>query len=511
MAAKAPIVLYGPRGQRLAYASHNRLIPAATQNADRKQIQLLDCDFHRGVTALGRRTLLSLGRNLYWVFPALRRAVRELCEYASSTFLPEYRGENKEWKKPAERKLYLHDRFCDIAGRPYNMRNYRRLVLLAGAVDGDMGTLYLNIGGRPYLQIIPGHRIASRQTEETVIGGRYDGKRLVDGVITDDYSTPLAYRVLLGSIADFSNYIDVPAENMRLHFVPHFPGQLRGLSELGLVAWDAQDRFEWRRWEMLAQKNGASRNFQIHNEWGEPPPGAEEITAGDGDSAGHPSGLWFEQIDGGLNSYFKSSDPNSKIEAIKFDRPSQNQQTFDADTVREILIGIGSSYDFTVNPTKIGGHSGRVLLEKFNRNLCELQDLMLEPACRDFDLFRLGTWIDQGELPVVDDFWELEYQGPSRWSGDRKYDLEADIEEVKANFSSRAAKCRARSEDELDVAEASERDTDNFYESVKRIATKHDRPIEEVITLMRPPTPNGLAAPKPDSQGDPQKDNTANE
>jgi len=37
-----------------------------------------------------------------------------------------------------------------------------------------------------------------------------------------------------------------------------------------------------------------------------------------------------------------------------------------------------------------------------------------------------------------------------------------------------------------------EKDLDQFYERAKRIAEKHGRPVEEVITMLRPPTPNGL-------------------
>jgi len=497
------------------------MIQAATQNSDRKATPMLDLDFHRNVSSLGRRVLLSIGRQLMFAMEALRAFVEEQSEYAGSTFLAEYRGKaGDEFKTLFETRLYEHGRYCDITDTSgVSLRNYRRMLLNSCLVDGDVGTVYLEIEGEAYLQIIPGHRIGSRTTEEWVQGGRFDGARIIDGVIVNDYWRPIGYRVLKGNNFDYGSYVDIPTQNMLLHYLPYLPGQLRGLSPLGLLGWSAVDREERRRFEALAQKAGAGRVFQIFTESGEPAPGDESITApGSGDTtAGHPSGMYFEEIDGGMNTYFTSTDPNQRMEAVTFDRPSSNQQEFDRQAVREMLAGAGGSYDFTIDPTKITGHSGRVLLVKLNRKLGELQDRALEPACRRFDLFRGGVWIKHKKIPLVPDWYRLEFQGPAHWSGDRKYDLEADKEEVRSGFSTRAKMCRRRGEDEDDVDAISVKDLKSFYKNVKEIAafTKEqfgeERPVEEIITMLRPPTPNGLAAPKPDSQGDPQKDNTSHE
>jgi len=470
------------------------MIQAATQNSDRKKTPLLDFDFHRNVSALGRRVLLSIGRQLFFAMEALRETIKEQAEYAGSTFLAEYRGADKAFKKVFEKRLYEMGRSVDVMGPPYDLRNYRRLLLNSCLIDGDMGTVYVEQDGEAYLQVIPGHRIGSRTTEEFVLGGRYDGYRIIDGVIVNEYWRPVAYRVLTGNQFDYGSYVDISVSNMALHYVPYLPGQLRGLSEIGLLGWSAMDREERRRYEMLAQKAGAGRVFQIFNELGEPQPGDDSITAPEAGAttAGHPSGMYFEEIDAGMNTYFTAADPAQRMEAVTFDRPSSNQQEFDKQCLREMLAGAGGCYDFTIDLTKIGGHSGRVMLEKLNRKLGSHQDLVLEPGCRRLDLFRGGVWIKHGKIPLVEDWHELEYQGPAHWSGDRKYDIEADVMEVKNQFSTRAKMCRRRSEDEEDVDAIAEKDLDQFYERAKRIAEKHGRPVEEVITMLRPPTPNGL-------------------
>lgn len=476
--AQAPVILYDSRGKAITSAARgNRLIPAATQNYDRKWVPLLDGDPHRNVSNYGRRTLLSLGRHIYFTFGVVRGAVEDTAEHCASTWMLDYRGVDPVWKQAAETLLYAHDRYCDVAGPPHTARTYRCMLARMIFVDGDMGTLLVrDADGTPKLQIIPAHRINSE--DGVVAGGEFDGARVIDGVIVNGQNKPVGYRVLTGEPSDLMTFVDIPATSMFLSFLPLLPGQVRGFSLLGVSAFDWQDVSEARRWELLAQKAGAGRVFQEFNETGEPPVGADYIT--DGGATGSstrtdtPSGLWYEQIEGGLNSYFKSSDPNARLEAVKFDRPSSNQQQFHLQVLREIFSGTGGlSFDFNLDLSKLGGATARILLEKVERNMASIRDKVIEPAARRFDAYRLASFMSSGALPFTEDWLNWEYQGPPELTADKKYSSDVAKQEMQSGIMTRARWAAMRGESLMDVRAQREQEASDLFERAQRLSTKY--------------------------------------
>lgn len=503
MAKDKPVILYGPNGSpvsskrkssRLAGGSGNRLVPSATQTNDRARIPLLDFDVHRNVSAYGRRVMLTLGRHLFSTYDVVRGAVNEIAETAGSSFLCEYRGTDTDFKKQVEDYTYRHDRICDIAGWPYGMRTYRQLLIRSGLLDGDMGTAYVkDDAGQARLQIIPGHRIGSDANNTFVAGGPFDGATIIDGVIVGDYGQPLAYRVLTGDPMDYTSFVDVPSDRMILSFLPLFSGQLRGFSLIGFSAWKWQDIAESEIWERIGQKNAAMKMFQEYNEAGEPPAGEVEFQA---DSSNASKGIWYEDHIGGINTYFKSSDPNSKIEAVKFDRPSHNQQAWVEGQIRQGLYSAGWSIDYSLLPTKIGGAALRVLVDKLNGRLAELQDLLIEPAVRRFDAFRIPSAMNAGMLKRAGDWWNLEYQRPARLTGDRKYDSQVNLDEIKFGIRSRANGAARNGESDYDVRESNAASLEHLYTLAQAHSKKFGIPFELALAKLEQSTPNesGLAA-----------------
>lgn len=474
----------------------NRLIPAAGQNSDRKRTWPLDFDIHSNVSHYGRRIMMTIGRSLYCSYNVVRGAVNEMAELATSSFVPEYRGLDKDFEVQVHEWLYRHDKICDIAGWPYNARLWRRLLVSSILIDGDVGTAFVRgPDGMPYLQIIPAHRIGSNSAEPYVEGGPYDGARILEGVILGDYSNPLAYRVLTGDSQDYETFQDIPADRMILSFIPQFPGQVRGFSLIGYSGWDFQDLKEAKEWELLAQKVASSRIFQIWNQEGEPEPGADFMTAPAAGSttAGTPTGLWTETVDGGTNQYFKSSDPNSQIKAVSFDRPSVNQRAFHDSIIREALYAAGWSMDFSLAPDKVGGAALRVLVDKINGTLGELRDLIVRPAVSRFDNFRIPVaMMDLKAIPFTNDWHNIEYVTPARVTSDRKYDTDVTIAQIRAGYSTRSKAAAEQGESEEDVRAENEKSVDDLLTIAERLAAKHPKfTAPAVLALLELITPNG--------------------
>jgi hypothetical protein len=479
--AQPPIQLYGPRGEKLAqsgkrkprstfsWGGSDNMIPQARQTWDRKRVPLLDQDLHRNLTKYGRKVLLSIGRHIYFSSGAVRGAVEEQCLHAAGSFMFESRSADKAWGESAERLLNRHDRMCDVAGHPCTARTWRKGMIRALYLDGDVGTVWIKgEDGQPYLQVIPSHRICSEADE--VEGGEWDGYRMIDGVIVNEQNRPVAYRVLTGDCNSMDEFVDIPATSMCLHFRPVFAGQVRGLPELGLAGWDMQDLEESRRWELLAQKGAAARVFQEFNEDGEAPVGADHIIAptSGSDTSATASGLFREVIDGGLNTYFKANS-GSRLEAVKFDRPSRNQQDFAAQIWREALAGARLSVDFNLDLSKIGGAAFRLLCEKINRNHEDLRCEVLEPACRAFDFFRLGMFIESGALPAAADWFEWEYQGGAEITPDRRYDADLTAQNIRIGITTR------------DIRNIREQEADDLFERASKLHDKYPGLPYEII------------------------------
>ena len=419
----------------------NRLIEAAVQNADRKQVQYLDYDFHRNISGYGRRTLLSLGRRLYNNSPVIQGVIDEIARNAVSTYLPQFYGEDREWGNAAEDWMHEHDKICDVAGWPYNRQTWLRLMVASCLYDGEMGTLLVkNADGYPQLQIVPSHRIGSRIMPGTVTveKGEFEGARVVDGVIVNDSGAAIGYRILTGeSPFNFSEFKDVPARDFMLHFVPRYAGQLRGYSPLAASAFDWQDVAETRGFEKLAQKMAASRVFIEETVTGEPPESALSLlgTENDGsDVKGTATGGAFEYYEGGLTTYYKAG-TGSKLQAVTADRPTMNQREFEANIVRSALYSLGWSVDFALTPGNVGGASMRVVVEQINNTLEEIRGILVRPACARFDGYRVSSAIQLGLLKDSPEWFKWDYQGPAEITADQGYQSDVSIAELRANLT----------------------------------------------------------------------------
>lgn len=506
--AKA-IELYGPRGEKLRRSSrnyggagNNQLIPSATQNNKRKFIPFLDKDFHRNVSDLGRRVLASIGLNIYFACPAVRGAIEEFCEIATRVFTPQYRGTSARFKNLIETALYEHDRVIDFAGFPFCMETWRMDVLRSIFLSGDLGTALIEDGGMPYIQVIPGHRIASDKC--VVEGGPYDGARIEQGVILDNFNRVLAYRVLTGADADMQSFRDISAQSMFLSFRPMFPGQVRGVSLLGIAGWDFQDLSESRLFELLAQKQGAGRVFQEFNETGEAPIGSDHIVgpSSGSDTGSSPSGLWREVIDGGINTYFQANS-GQRLEHVKFDRPSANQQAWVAQVTREAFAGTNLSVDFHLDPTKLAGANGRILIDKLNVMMAGWLRRIVEPAQRRIDAFRVPKLVGNGVLPS--DWFNIEYQGPPKLTADRKYDADVAAIEIRTGVTTRAKRAGELGEDLVDVRDLRQREvTDKYRRAREIIAEFPEVSFQQALADLENDSMNGQvqappAEPKPEA------------
>jgi len=512
------------------YGNSNSLVTAATQTSDRKQIPMLDRDTHRSITPYGRRTLMTLGRWLYWNVSAVRGTIREMVNLTAQKWTPQFEGEDQAWGTQIENWLYEHDKICDVRGWPFNMAAYRRNLLKGVLLDGDVGTILVKTAtGYPMIQVIPAHRIGSGFADQVVKGGPFDGARIIDGVILDDTGRSVAYRVW-GENGENSSgtFTDVPARDMFLSFHIETPDQIRGISNLGASCFDWQDVSDARRFELIAQKLIASIGIIETNETGEADKTKKLLsrTSTNFDDTSnatktHLSTTATETVDGVSIRYHRANS-GSKIEAFSGDRPTSNQQAFRDDVIREALHGMGWSFDFSYNPTKIGGAPMRVVVDRINRQIETMREEIVDPAQMRINGYRIASVMDNPErtdkkvvlFPFNADWWKWNSQGQAKVTADAKYQSAVDIEERRSGLKTLAKSAAERGEYWKDVRTQNQTEANDLLERAGQLAKQHGIAIELAISLLekmdanpiqaaQPPEPNRSPFQNPDDAEDP--------
>lgn len=500
--ATTPLTFLEKKWASSAGVGRNVLLNASVQNDQRKRIERLDVDTHRSVTPYGRRTLLSLGRWLYWNSSAVRGTINEMADLAVASYIPQFEGSDQAWGSEVEAWLYEHDKICDVRGWPFNMATYRRNLIRGVLIDGDMATMLTETAeGYPMIQVFPSHRIGSSFGEGIVQGGQYDGARITDGVITDGQGRPIAYRVynegevIIGS----GTFTDVPARDMFLSYLVETPDQIRGISILGASCFDWQDLAESRRFEIIAQKLGSSIGLIETNETGEADKTKKLLSRSstnfETQTGGTPPALSTtatETVDGVSIRYHRANS-GAKIEAFQNDRPTSNQQAFRDDVIREALHGLGWSFDYSYNPTKIGGASMRVVVDRINRKLECLRNDVVCPAQTRIDGYRIAKVMDNPArpdkrltlFPFNKDWYRWSYQGPAKVTADAKYQSSVDIEERKAGLKTLAKSAAERGDYWKDLRAQNQSEVEDLLQRADELAKKFNVSKELAITLLQ--------------------------
>jgi capsid protein len=484
MATSAPIEL-APKDNSNLYGRRNTLIATATQTADRQRVLPMDVDIHRNVSTYGRRTLMSLGRWMFYNIPEIQGAILEQANLAVSTFIPQYAGANRAWGQQAESWLREWHKIMDIGGWPYDYETYVQFLVINPLVDGDIGTLLTQTdSGYPAIQTIPAHRIDA--LVNIVVGGDYDGMKIVDGTIVDDYGRAVAYRVKTQDGFDQNHFVDVPANDLFLTYSPLSPNQFRGFSALASSAFNLQDRDESRKFELLAQKAFSTKTVIETNESGEADAASDLLRSALTDSTtGAKLSLDSERLDGGTITYFKAG-TNSKLDAFAWDRPSANVQEFQERTLRDAFRGSEWDVLFSIDPKNVGGASMRIVVEKINATLGKRRRLV-EKACRRVDGWAISKAIKLGLLPNDVDWYKWEYQGPAEISADRKYDSEIDIEEISRGLGTQRAAIARRGGFYDDVRAQRKQEADDELSDASELATKYGITLVDAMNVLRPP------------------------
>jgi hypothetical protein len=502
---QAAVLPYRMNDASRGFSYANTLVEASNTTTEREAAPEVDYDFHRTISETGRRTLMKLGRTMFWKIPALHSAILEQAHLAVSPLTPMFLGADKTWGDAALSWLNNWHKVQCIEGWPYDYESYTELLVSSAIVDGQLHTLLTEDGsGNPRVQMIPAHRIGGKwstggqakvlleQNSMTIDGVLVDDSlpwtygspieftaNMIGGVIVDGLNKPLAYRVY-DDPASSSIFRDISSRSLFPCFFPLVTGQLSGVSLLASSVFDWQDIREFKRFELLAQKAFSTKTIVEHNEAGEAD-GAKALiqaSATFNSTTNTAATLPTQKLEAGTMTYLKARS-GSKLEAFSWsDRPGRNSQDFFETSVRDAMRGTEWDAFFSLDPAHVGGAPMRVIVDRINRVLRKRRRIVIKNVLRN-DVFALAKGIKNGDLSFNEEWYRWTYQGPPDLTADRRYDAQTDEMEYTLGWSTMEDIEARRNGNWLLKREQREREVDDLYTRARRLATRHGIPIQE--------------------------------
>jgi capsid protein len=442
-------------------AAYNSPFESANRNPSRARVPGgAPKDFKHELTEPVRADILEKTRYTEKNSGMIREIVRSNVIYAVGHGLRLQSRAEAPWKPKAMRYWRQATRRVDITGR-FSIADVQRLVSRALDVDGEIFVLKVRHPqtGAALLQLVRGHRVGDFGKNDTTDGIKYDGN-----------GAPVSYRIL----QDDGSLEDYPAWQVLHIFDPESSDFVRATSPLQHGATHTMDGIELLALEKLAVRANVEVARTITTESGDLGEEADfTVTEAGGVSGERSDPIAIQKIMGGRVAALK---PGEEMEAFQPSRPSPTFTGFLEHLDRDTALG-NLPYEFAVNPSGINGGAVRLVTTKADRIFSMRQDIIFERLLIAAWFWIIGDAIDSGALPVVLDWWEIDFVAPRKLTADA----------ARESASNRA-----------DVEMGLKTFSDHFEEGVflQALAEKHKIPLE---MLFRPTRPGPSASVTPPS------------
>jgi lambda family phage portal protein len=324
----------------------------------------------------------------------VRQIVGDLVLYTvGDGFRAQAHSSDAEWNATAEAYFADWSRKCDITGR-FSFNDVLRIAERRWVLDGDFFLAKVRNGsGATKLQGIEAHRVGDPETGVP--------ERMHDGILFGAFGEVAAYNIYR---SDGSSRL-IPANAMMQVYDPEFISGARGLPLLQHSLNDIQDEMEILALEKSAVKDAAEITRVLKKNGGEFGPDlASELASNP--QAGDALGV-------GLGGKFIALEPGEDLVSFQSNRPSPTFNGFLEAIQRDIARGI-LPYEFTNDPSKIGGAVVRLVVAKMDRVASRHQQILIDQICNPTWGYVIGDAIARGELPDIDGWQKASWTTPKR-------------------------------------------------------------------------------------------------
>ncbi len=466
---------------------------ANSYSSDRTYIYPIVGDSKDTLTSDSRTEMLALARNLVSNVGFVRGAVRDISRYTVGHGInprPLVAVDEKKRAYLAYWSIFALQ--PEITGK-FSLPHLLRILEAAVDVDGDIGLVKTeDETGFPRVQVIEAHRIRDDKGDADFF----------DGVKLDSVGRRILFRV--AGVGDSST--DIPAESFLLHYDPDRSDAFRGASGLAHALNNIRDKKDILGFEKLGVKNASAiANVITTQIGGNPTNFFGELTKSP--AANTPSAITLEKMRGGTIPRLL---PGEKIESFQSNRPSATFLGFLDELNRDVATGLGVPVEFLWDTSQLGGASQRFILEKAQRRFEERQDVLIHQVLRPLWIYVIGKGIARGELPPDENFWQVDWQRPSKITVDVGREADANRDDIAAGIRTLDEDAGERGKSWRDIREQKTTEVVDLLSRAEVIAKQFSIPIELAITLLQTTTPNGLQKGQADKNEKPNSGQTPN-
>jgi len=324
----------------------------------------------------------------------VRQIVGDLVLYTvGDGFKPQAHTKDTAWNATAEAYFANWARRADITGR-FSFNDLLRIAERRWVLDGDFFLAKVRNGaGQVKLQGIEAHRVESPDQDKS--------ESTFDGIIFGKFGEVIAYWVVQSD----GSYRKIPASAMMMAQDPEFISGARGLPLLQHSFSNVQDEMEILAMEKSAVKDSGEITRVLKRNGGEFGPDLASELASNPQNA--------DALGQGLGGKFIALEPGEDLVSFQSNRPSPTFSGFLEAIQRDISRGI-LPYEFTNDPSKIGGASVRLIVAKMDRVASRHQGILIDKLCEPTWGYVIGDAIASGELPAIDGWEKHSWTTPKR-------------------------------------------------------------------------------------------------
>lgn len=385
-------------------------------------------DFKKTMTVFDRMETTRRMRYLELNAGLIRQAIGDMALYSvGSGIKPQAESGDEVWDDAAE--AYFREwaeKNTDITGR-YSLFELQHIVCRLMDRDGECFIVKTRgPGGAPKLQVIESHRVGNAASGAPPPG-------MVDGIMFGPYGAPVYYNILR---SDGSSR-QVPANAVLHLYEPELASGARAYSPLQHSINNIIDMMEILSLEKLAVKTSSdiTRTITRENPQFDGSQSDFEAFGMRPQDYGNNGLTDPNEASTFIGGKILSLAPGEKLESFESSRPNQAFTGFIDHLIRDSLSGF-LPYEFTYDPTKIGGASVRLIIAKADRKFQHRQSILIQRFLTPVWGYVIGNAIKDGIIPANDYWHRVQWTTPRRVTVDTGRDAIANRADIKAGLKS---------------------------------------------------------------------------
>lgn len=454
----------------------NEFYPGGRNDQRRLNTRNLCKDIADMMNTNRHKMLLGDSRYIFQSFSSISGAVKQKANYVyGGSWRLQSLSENSDFAKAVESDLEKIDYMLDIRGRNFGFRKnvWRGSKLLD--VDGDFFVILTENKktGFPKLQYVESHKVGNwGECQDGYVNDStaYKGRKILTGVIVDDYMSPIAYRMKDNSRK--RGFQDIPADSV-VHFADmEWMSQARGTPTIASAILDWYDLAETRDAQKMKMKINSILTLIESNESGTRDVGLNALGIGGGSDA--PATTY---MDSGLIRVIKNG---SSLKAHTANDPPEGWMKFTHLVEQSAFYALGWRREM-LDSSAIGGAGVRGFSADINKSISARRET-LEAGYKRLAQYVIAKRAKMGVYSLPDDWWKLTFSKPAEFTVDEGRMRKADLDDLRAGIITNSSIAERRGEKYEDVVRTRAKE----LTMLKEVSKEHGHDISELSILTKP-------------------------